>query len=68
MCVTFEQLPSPLRGEGAGGGEDGTSSPHPHLPPPRGEGVLAHPRQPLVGEDEGEGLIIDFTVPSTLHR
>jgi hypothetical protein len=29
MCGTFEPLPSPLTGEGAGGGEDSTSSPHP---------------------------------------
>jgi hypothetical protein len=38
MHVTFEQLPSPLMGEGSGGGEDSTSSPHPHLPPRRGKG------------------------------
>jgi hypothetical protein len=54
MCTTFEPLPSPLMGEGAGGGEDSTSSPHPNLPP-RGEGVLTYPCQPLAGEDPGGG-------------
>jgi hypothetical protein len=40
MHVTFEQLPSPLMGEGSGGGEDGTSSP-PSQPSPTqgGRGV-----------------------------
>jgi hypothetical protein len=37
MRATFEPFPSPLTGEGAGGGEDHTSSPHPHLPPPGGK-------------------------------
>jgi hypothetical protein len=37
MCGTCELLPSPLMGEGSGGGEDRTSSPHPDLPPPGGE-------------------------------
>jgi hypothetical protein len=49
MRITLEQLPSPLMGEGSGGGEDSTSSPHPHLPPPRGEGVLTYPCQPKEG-------------------
>jgi hypothetical protein len=38
MRATFEPLPSPIKGEGSGGGEDRTASPHPHLPPPRGKG------------------------------
>jgi hypothetical protein len=46
MCGTFEPLPSPLMGEGSGGGEDSTSSPPSDLPPPRGEGVLTYPCQP----------------------
>jgi hypothetical protein len=29
MCTAFEQLPSPLTGEGSGGGEDRVSSPLP---------------------------------------
>jgi hypothetical protein len=49
MCGTFEELPSPLMGEGSGGGEDHTSSRHPNLPPLRGEGVLTYPCQPLDG-------------------
>jgi hypothetical protein len=40
MRVTFELFPSPLMGEGAGGGEDNNLSPHPPLPPPRGKGYL----------------------------
>ena len=40
MHIAIKRFPSPLTGEGAGGGEDNTSSTHPHLPPPRGEGVL----------------------------
>jgi hypothetical protein len=50
MRVTFEPLPSPFMGEGSGGGEDRTSSPHPHLPPPKGEGVFAYPCQPCRGK------------------
>jgi hypothetical protein len=50
MRCTFEPLPSPLMGEGAGGGEDGTSSPHATLPPHRGEAVLTYPCQPSMGE------------------
>jgi hypothetical protein len=70
MCTTFEPLPSPLMGEGAGGGEDSTSSPHPNLPPPRGEGVLTYPCQPLAGEDPGGGKAAPvFTpIPTLLHR
>jgi hypothetical protein len=50
MRVTFAPLPSPLMGEGSGGGKDSTSSPpHPYLPPPRGEGVLTYPCQPVEG-------------------
>jgi hypothetical protein len=52
MCGTFEPFPSPLMGEGSGGGEDSPSAPHPNLPPPRGEGVLTYPCQP-----HGGGLI-----------
>jgi hypothetical protein len=48
--ITFEQLPSPLTGEGAGGGEDSVPSLYPDLPPPRGEGVLTSPWSPLMGE------------------
>ena len=51
MRATFELCPSPLMGEGAGGGEDSPSSPHPHLPPPRGEGVLTYSCQPASGEE-----------------
>jgi hypothetical protein len=50
MHVTCEPLPSPLMGEGAGGGEGSPSSPHPDLLPPRGEGVWTYPRQPSRGE------------------
>jgi hypothetical protein len=49
MCGTCEPLPSPLMGEGSGGGEDSSSPPHPNLPPPRGEGVLTSPCQPSKG-------------------
>jgi hypothetical protein len=61
MRVTFEQLPSPLMGEASGGGEDSTSSPHPDLPPPRGEGVLTSPGDPL---GEGSGTAGGLTFPS----
>jgi hypothetical protein len=33
MCGSFAPLPTPSMGEGVGGGEDSTSSPHPDLPP-----------------------------------
>jgi hypothetical protein len=46
MRATVELLPSPLMGEGAGGGEDRTSSPP---SPARGEGVLTYPCQPNAG-------------------
>jgi hypothetical protein len=46
MHVTFEQLPSPLMGEGSGGGEDSTSSPPSPPSPAKGEGVLTSPCQP----------------------
>jgi hypothetical protein len=52
MHVTFAPLPSPLIGKGAGGGEDATSSPHPNLPPPGGEGVLTYPCQHLGGAEK----------------
>jgi hypothetical protein len=45
MRATCAQLPSPLMGEGVGGGEDRTPSPQPNLPPPKGEGVLTYPSQ-----------------------
>ena len=54
MCGTFEPLPSPLMGEGAGGGEDHTSSPHPNLPPLRGEGVFTPLVSPLMGKGRYE--------------
>jgi hypothetical protein len=57
MCGTCEPLPSPLMGEGLGGGEDSPSSPHPHLPPPRGEGVLTSPCQPIQGEGSGSKAV-----------
>jgi hypothetical protein len=49
MRAPFELLPSPLTGEGTGGGEDSPFSPHPNLPPPRGEGALTYPCQPAKG-------------------
>jgi hypothetical protein len=54
MRVAFELLPCPLTGEGSGGGKDSSSSPHPTLPPPRGEGVLTYPCQ-LDGGGRGGG-------------
>jgi hypothetical protein len=45
MCGTCEPLPSPLMGEGEGGVRTAPFSPHPNLPPPRGEGVLTYPCQ-----------------------
>jgi hypothetical protein len=42
MRAAFESFPSPLMGEGAGGGEDRTPSPHPNLPPLRAEGVRSY--------------------------
>jgi hypothetical protein len=53
MHVTFEPLPSPLIGEGSGGGEDRASFPHSNLPPPRGEGVLTYLSQRQGGGDVG---------------
>jgi hypothetical protein len=38
MPIAHKYLPSPLMGEGAGGGGTRASSPHPSLPPPGGEG------------------------------
>jgi hypothetical protein len=55
MRVTFELFPSPLVGEGSGGGEDRTSSPHPKLPPLRGEGVLTSPCQRGKGTEASPG-------------
>jgi hypothetical protein len=52
MRVACRSLP-PLTGEGAGGDEDRASSPHPNLPPLRGEGVLTSPAQTLAGEGTG---------------
>jgi hypothetical protein len=49
MPESCEPLPSPLMGEGSGGGEDGTSSPPSHPSPAKGEGVSTYPCQPHYG-------------------
>jgi hypothetical protein len=50
MRCTFEPLPSPLMGEGAGGGEDCTSSPpSPPSPAPRQGGRSNLPLSALGG-------------------
>ena len=38
MRIALKHLPSPLMGEGVGGGGSRASPPHPHLPPPGGKG------------------------------
>jgi hypothetical protein len=40
MHIAIKRFPSPLTGEGAGGGEDNTSSPPSPPSPARGEGVF----------------------------
>jgi hypothetical protein len=46
MCGSFEPLPSPLTGEGSGGGEDRTPSPLPTFPRQGGKGYLLTPVSP----------------------
>jgi acyl carrier protein len=43
MRIASEPPPSPLMGEGSGGGEASASSPHPNLPPHRGKGYVPPP-------------------------
>jgi hypothetical protein len=50
MPIALKHLPSPSIGEGSGGGEDSTSSPHPNLPPPGGKGCFP----PLVSPPRGK--------------
>jgi hypothetical protein len=51
MCGTFEPLPSPLMGEGLGGGEDSTSSPpSPPSPVKGGRGIDLPVSAPIEGE------------------
>jgi hypothetical protein len=52
MRVALAQFPSSLMGEGSGGGEDSPPSPHPNVPPQRGEVVFTSPCQ-----HRGEGKI-----------
>jgi hypothetical protein len=48
MHIAVKHLLPPLTGEGSGGSEDSTSSPHPTLPPHRGKGYTVL-LGPLVG-------------------
>jgi hypothetical protein len=48
--IALKDLPSPLTGEGSGGGGSRASSPPSPPSPARGEGVFTSPCQPLVGE------------------
>jgi hypothetical protein len=52
ICIAFSQLPSPLMGEGSGGGEASAPSPHPNLPRKGGRGIYLALSAPPVGEDE----------------
>jgi hypothetical protein len=56
MCGTFEPLPSPLMGEGSGGGEDRTSSPPSQPSPAKGGRGIDLPLSALPpGEGQGKG-------------
>jgi hypothetical protein len=52
LDVIGHDIPAPLMGEGRGGGEASAPSPHPNLPPLRGEGVFTYPSQPTRGEEK----------------
>src|SRR5262245_15663095 len=49
MSDADRRIPSPSTGEGQGGGVPYVLSPHPNLPPHRGEAVLTSPSQPARG-------------------
>jgi hypothetical protein len=55
MRDTFEQIPSPLMGEGSGGGEESISSPLSQPAPAKGEGVCTYPCQASRREHNGTG-------------
>jgi hypothetical protein len=55
MCGTFAPLPSPLMGEGSGGGEDSTRSPIPTFPAKRGRGSDLPLSAPFEGKGRVEG-------------
>jgi hypothetical protein len=60
MPIAFKHLPSPLTGEGAGGGEDSTSfSPIPTFPRQRGKGYSPTRVSPHCGAELDEGEQID---------
>jgi hypothetical protein len=52
MHIARKHLPSPLMGEGSGGGGSRAASPHPNLPRSRGEGLVTYSGQPTKGEKE----------------
>jgi hypothetical protein len=56
MHVAFEQLPSPLMGEGAGGGEDSPSSPPSQPSPAKGGRGIYLPLSAARGEEVGRDV------------